>query len=189
MLAAIVLTTTVLAVAAIASAHGYIVVGSVALTPNPPRPGARMSVSLQLQSTTRATVTGAKVLASLRPANEPTAAPVATMTFTAVPDAGGTYRAATTAPRAGAYTLTFEDHTYPREHATADVSLLIGGSHPNGPLGFAFPPTRRAGLSAWLIWLIAVPVASGIIVWLLVRHSSAGAAEPRAPRRGEGETS
>ncbi len=167
-------TATLLTIllASAATAHGYIVVGTVGITPNPPQPGHIMTVTVQLQSTTRATVTGAKLVAKLLPGNGSDTPPLATFQLTPEAGAGGSYRGSATAPRAGAYTLTFEDHTYPHEHITADVPLSVGGTQPDGTLDFVFPPTKRAGLATWILWILGPPLATGAGVWLLVRRSN-----------------
>jgi hypothetical protein len=169
-----VVTTAFLTIllATAASAHGYIVVGTVDVTPNPPRPGHTMTVTVQLQSTTRATVTGADLLAKLRPGGAQDTTPLATFQLAPEADAGGTYQGSITAPSVGAYTLTFEDHTYPHEHITADVPLSVGGTQPDGTLDFVFPPTKRAGIATWILWILGPPLATGAGAWLLVRRSN-----------------
>lgn len=171
-MAAVAVTTT-------AWAHGFIVLGTLSVTPDPPRAHAPMTLRVQLQSTTEAAVSGAKMLAILRSAGAPQTTAV-TLSFTGVEDAGGSYVASGAAPDAGAYTLTMEDHTYPGEHASTQVAFTVGGTTPNGALGFAFPPTVRASLLAWLLWLVALPLAAAAVVWWLVRRS-----RPRSPCTSE----
>ena len=155
-----------------AAAHGTIVLGSVTFNPDPPRPGASLVVTVDLATSARSPVEGAKLSGTLVPANHPAATPIA-LSFQEYQEPYGTYRASLTAPAAGTYTLTVRDSTYKNEDTTADVTLRVGGAAPNGSLDFAFPPVNPGSHSVvrWLLWLIGLPLLTGVVVTFLVLRS------------------
>ncbi len=158
-----------------AVAHGTLVLGSVTLTPDPPRPGASLVITVDLATTARSPVEGAKLSGTLVPANRPGATPVA-LTFQEYKEPYGTYRASFDAPAAGTYTLTVRDSTYKNEDTTAKVALQIGGTAPNGSLDFTFPPVNTGSRSVvrWLLWLVGLPLLAGVVVTILVLRSKRG---------------
>lgn len=196
-----------------AAAHGNLVRGSVTLAPDPPRPGQPMVLTIDLAGTNDSPVEGAKLVAELKPAAPTDAAGSAgagtgagapsqratsgaSTVSGATPDARtiplqeyeepyGTYRAELAAPPAGSYTLIVHDRTDPGEDATADIAIRIGGNVANGSLGFTFPGGAGTSqpITTWLIWLVGVPLAVGIAVWVLVRRTSR---EDTAQDRDEG---
>ncbi|MEJ2291917.1 MAG: hypothetical protein P8Y05_09405 [Deinococcales bacterium] len=127
---------------------------------------------VDLATTAKSPVEGAKLSGTLVPTNRPDAPPLP-LTFQEYKEPYGTYRASFDAPPAGAYTLTVRDSTYKNEDATATVALRVGGSASNGSLDFAFPPTNPGSRSVvrWLLWLVGLPLLTGVVVTILVLRS------------------
>ncbi len=180
---------TLLALAALSAvqAHGSLVLGAVSLSPDPPVPGRPLVISVVLATSGNAPVERAKLAAELTPAPasgsgtaEATASSPAAPATTApvpvplseYPEPYGTYRATVTAPPVGSYLLTVHDRTYASENVAASVTLRVGGGTANGALDFTFPPTGapRSVLS-WLLWLVGLPLAVGVVVTVLVLRS------------------
>ncbi|HEX7022458.1 MAG TPA: hypothetical protein VF171_06335, partial [Trueperaceae bacterium] len=66
--------------------------------------------------------------------------------------------------------LLLRDQTFRQEEATATLVLNVGAPTDPESLSFLFPPTATSpkSLGTWLLWLIGVPVAAGILVTVLV---------------------
>lgn len=159
-----------------AAAHGALIRGSVTLAPDPPQPGRPMVLTVDLATAGNRPVEGATLVADLKTqAPSPSAATATpqTIPLQEYKEPYGTYRAQLAAPPAGSYTLILHDHTGAGEDATATVPLRIGGTVANGSLGFTFPAAHAGGgsVTRWLLWLIALPLAVGIVVSVLVRRS------------------
>jgi len=185
----VLLASTVLS---LAQAHGSLVLGAVSLSPDPPVPGEALTISVVLATSGNAPVEGAKLAGELTAtaAAEADAASTGTSTTTGTPttmvpaipvplrefpEPYGTYRARITAPAAGRYTLKVVDHTYPKESTSASVVLQVGGPAANGALDFTFPPTNvPRSLVSWLLWLVGLPLAAGIVVTVLMMRSKRG---------------
>lgn len=165
-----------------AAAHGTLIRGSLTLAPDPPRPGQPMVLTIDLATTNDSPVEGAKLVADLTPeapAGSTAAAPPRVIPIQEYKEPYGTYRAQLTAPPAGSYVLSIHDRTQPGEDARVELPLRIGGTVANGSLGFTFPGSGAShGLASWLVWLIGVPLAAGIVVTILVRRSARGASSP-----------
>lgn len=154
-----------------AAAHGTVVMGAVTANPDPPRPGQTLVVTVDLQNSGRAPVEGAKLSGELRPVGRPDASGTP-LAFQEYKEPYGTYRARLTAPAAGSYTLTVRDRTYPKENVAASVTLAVGGTAPNGTLDFTFPPVADSrSVQSWLLWVIGLPVAVGVVGTFLVLRS------------------
>lgn len=162
-----------------AAAHATIVFGTLTVEPNPPPVAEPFELSLTIDDPTGVPVEDAVVLAEFSlgtdggaldqdtPVVDQPAAPLATAEFRET--SPGTYRADVTLPRGGSYRLLLRDRTFQQEEATQLVTLTVGGEEPLEPIEFIFPPTATdAGLRTWLIWLIVLPLAAGVIVTLLV---------------------
>lgn len=156
-----------------ALAHSTIIRGSVTIAPDPPAPGRTMVLTVDLASPSNAPVEGATLVVELTPQTSTVGAAARTIPLQEYKEPYGTYRAQFAAPPAGSYTLNVHDRTAPGEDTTAAVPLRVGGDVANGSLGFtlAAPATGSGGLGNWLLWLIVVPVAAGVLVTFLVRRS------------------
>ena len=172
-----------------ASAHGTLVRGALTLDPDPPRAGRPMVLSIELAKTNNDPVEGAELVAELKPAaargpgapaGPSASAGTRTFPLQEYREPYGTYRAELTAPPAGSYTLTVHDRTEPGEDTTAAVPVRIGGDVANGDLGFTFPGGAGSShpLATWLIWLVGVPLAVGIVVTVLMRRAGRAEAPP-----------
>ncbi|MFO7545500.1 MAG: hypothetical protein R6W77_08410 [Trueperaceae bacterium] len=172
-------------------AHATLVLGTLEVTPDPPLPGAPLELRIRLEDPGLVAVEDALVRVEFRPLGE------------AVPGAGnateaevgpalagsdpfretdpGAYRARVTAPPAGTYTVTVRDTTFRQEEAIANVQLGIGPTAV-GAVPFVLPPTATGPRSAltWVLWLVGVPLAAGILVTVLVLRSG-----PKAPNAQE----
>ena len=94
---------------------------------------------------------------------------------------GGNYAADVTLPEAGYYQVIMRDTTYPQEDAVAEILLNLDGETEFGAPLFIFPPTDIGGasLGTWLVWLVALPIAAGVIVTISVLGTK--------PKDGKGE--
>lgn len=178
------LALTLAAGLGVASAHPMLVIGELSLDPDPARPGERAQLTLTLQETSLAEVEDAVVFVEFRQGPPPTGggAPrgeplLATDRLEEV--APGVYTTAITVPASGEYTVSVRDRTYRQEEAVANVQVTIG-EQAVGTVPFVLPPTATgpASLGTWLVWLVGVPLAAGVLVTVLVL---------RAGPRGEAE--
>jgi len=163
-----------------AGAHATLVLGRFTSNPDPPAAASPAALTIHLEDPSGTPIEDAKVLADLQPAAEETGAPV-TIRFNEVADPPGTYRSSFTPTKGGTYTITVRDQTYGQEEARAHLSLEVGGD-PNGDIPFVLPPTATGprSLGTWLVWLIGIPLAAGLLVTVLVM---------RGGPRGEGRSS
>lgn len=97
---------------------------------------------------------------------------------------GGNYTANVTLPEPGHYQLIMRDTTYPQEDAVAELLLHLDGETEFGTPLFIFPPTDIGGasLGTWLIWLVAIPLAAGVIVTVSVLGAKPADAKKGAAR-------
>lgn len=173
------LMTLSLVASGAAWSHATLVLGEVTLEPDPPRAGEPFEVRLTLEHPTGSPVSDAIVevaaLAGGAGANEVEAGderdgdPVAQADLREV--AEGSYRGTLRVPEAGAWLLRFVDRTFPEEEARASVTVSVGATaEASEAVTFLFPPTGggSAGIGTWLIWLIGLPVAAGLVVTVLV---------------------
>lgn len=171
----------------LASAHATLVLGRFTVTPPRPAANAPLTLSLRLEDPTQVPVEDAYVFAELRPESAPDAVPVrAEFSET---DTAGVYEVTATLQDPGPYRVLLRDQTYRQEEAQAALTepLRVGG--PNAAQDFNFPPTATgaAGLRTWLLWLIGLPVASALLVTVLVLtrgdpQGKQGEADEAAPK-------
>lgn len=81
---------------------------------------------------------------------------------------GGNYAVDVQLPAAGTYQVIMRDTTFPQEDAVSELILELGGAE-FGEQRFIFPPTPigTASLGTWLIWLVGLPLAAGVLVTVL----------------------
>ncbi len=178
-----------------ALAHATLVIGDLAVAPDPPVPGTPLTVTVRLEDTLLTPVEKAFVRVELRAVdpNGP-AAPESAIgsdagDFLALTPAAsserflegatkGTYVGTVTAPTAGTYTLSVRDTTFLNEEAIANVPLAVGAA-PNGVIAFVLPPTptQPKSLSTWLFWLLGIPLLAGLLTTVLVLRRPAPASE------------
>lgn len=162
-------------------AHATLVFGNVTIEPSPAAAGEPLTVRLELSDPTELPIEDAVVLLEAALQEDPVAeagseagpagaaSPVVTSDqFTEVEP--GVYRTELTLPVDGPWTLTFRDRTYRQEEARASLAIVVGVGAPLEPALFIFPPTATGpqNLGTWLIWLIGLPVAAGVLVTVLV---------------------
>jgi len=177
------IATTLLAVASAAAAHATLVLGSLEFAPDPPVPGAPLEVRLRLEDPGLVGVEDAHVRIEFRPSGaavptsgaDTAAGDVAPALVASDPfdeTTPGGYVGSVTAPGAGTYTITVRDTTFRQEEAIANVQIEVGASVV-GSVPFVLPPTATGPSSAltWVLWLVGVPVAAGILVTVLVLRS------------------
>lgn len=151
-----------------ALAHATLVFGTLTSTPATPRPGEPFTVRLELADPAGTPVEDAVVLAEFRqqPDDEPVRAPFIES------ETPGRYETTLTLPEPGGYHLLLRDQTFRQEEARAELEVALGDGplFPEGKDAVVFPPTATgpADLGTWLIWLIAVPLAAGVVVTVLV---------------------
>lgn len=162
-----------------ALAHATLVFGTLSSAPPAPRPGEPFTLRLELADPTGTPVEDAYVLAEFRRQedDEPVSA---RLEEGEVP---GRYQASLALPQPGSYQLLLRDQTFRQEEARAELEVTLGDGplFPEGKDAIVFPPTATgpANLGTWLIWLIAVPLAAGVVVTVLVlRRPSAGDEAP-----------
>ena len=154
-----------------ASAHATIVFGELATEPVAPAAGEAFTVTLEMLFPSDVPVEDAFVLADLRRGERT----LAEARFGE--DEPGTYTVRLELPEPGEYTLVLRDQTYRQEEAVASVPIALDGT----PLfsetnrSIIFPPTETGSnsLTTWLIWLLVLPVAVGVIVTVVVLRSPA----------------
>ena len=152
-------------VSSIALAHATVVFGTLQ-TDTVPLPGEPIRLSMILEDPTEVPVEDAWVLAELRPQGAQEAEPVSARFEESDP---GVYWAEFTLPEAGEWQLLLRDQTFRQEEAEADLTFPVGTGD-GEEIVFLFPPTAtgQSNLMTWLVWLIALPLAAGLIVTVVV---------------------
>ena len=193
--------------ASLAWAHPTIVFGELSTDPSPPRANEPVEVRFTLHDPVEAPVEQAIVFleATYRP---PGAAPVGPPPGEAAdPDAAeapepedapplppdgffasdefeevapADYRTTVVFPYDGDWTVTLRDRTYRQEETNATMTVTVGPAGTAEPITFLFPPTAvgSQSLTAWLIWLVGLPLLAGAVVTVLVLRSSGSEEEP-----------
>jgi len=155
-----------------------LVIGEVAFEPDPPAPGAEALVTLTLQETSLAEVEDAVVFLEFRELADAADAPSvnsqpaseALVITERLPETSpGTYRIDLPELEQGTYLVSVRDRTYRQEEAVANLVLTFSDD-PLGEQRFVLPPTATGppSLGTWLVWLIGVPLAAGVLVTILV---------------------
>lgn len=171
-----------------AVAHPMVVIGHLAIEPNPPVPGEEVHVDIRLEEQTQKPVPDAVMFMEFRlippnyDLNDPERTPILDLPIFYKTDlpleeyAEAQYRITFPAPAKGSYYLTIRDRTYPAEDAIATIEFETGREKPYSEreLLFILPPTdiTPAKLSAWIAWLIAIPLVAGIGVTILVLRTA-----------------
>lgn len=188
------LVAVAIAAATLAStvfAHATLVLGTLAVTPDPPVPGAPLELRIRLEDPGLVAVEDALVRVEFRPLGEPVPGAAAAEADVGPALVGsdplretapGMYQASVTAPPAGTYTLTVRDTTFRQEEAIANVQLAIGPTA-MGDVPFVLPPTATGPRSAltWVLWLVGVPLAAGVLVTVLVLRAGPKGPEAQEP--------
>ncbi len=191
-----------------AFAHATLVFGELTTSSEPPDPVAGFTMQLHIMDPVRTPIEDAIVAAEFRlmtaeemaareegdSGEAPTAEQVeAGEVEVDIPEGewhifelietgpGGNYAADVTLPEAGYYQVIMRDTTYPQEDAVAEILLNLDGETEFGAPLFIFPPTDIGGasLGTWLVWLVALPIAAGVIVTISVLGTK--------PKDGKGE--
>ncbi len=165
---------------AAASAHAFLVLGEMSVEPDPPQPGAPLRIVVDMSDPSLAPVEDAVVSLELRrerlvgievPAasTEAPELPPPDAVVELVERAPGRYEGELLAPAAGTHHVLIRDQTFQWEEANASLMIDIG----DGALGtvpFILPPTAIGprSLWTWLLWLVGLPIAAGLVVTLLV---------------------
>jgi hypothetical protein len=175
--------------ACFALAHPTIVLGTLESEPADPQPGDDVIFTVRMAFPTGVPVEQALVFVELYPEGAvDEAEPLAREPFSET--APGTYQATLRAPEEGSWTLKLRDQTYPWEDTTARLSYTVGGDGNPEVMEFLFPPTAPGprGLWTWLFWLVALPLAAGLVVTLLVlkRMPPSAASKSQPPRASNG---
>jgi hypothetical protein len=176
LLAAVLLLATI----GSAAAHAFLVLGELTVDPDPPRPGERLTIAIDMADPSLAPVEDAVVFVEVRrqrlvgedvPAasTEQPDLPPPDVSIDLVETLPGRYEGSFIAPDGGTHHLLVRDQTFQWEEANASVMLEIGPS-PVGTLPFILPPTAVGprSLWVWLLWLIGVPLLAGLVVTALV---------------------
>ena len=162
------LTLSLFALAAVVYAHATLVLGTLSTLPTEPRAGEPFTLQLTMTDPTDFPIEDAYVIAEFdRAGAEPSS-------FTFEEVSAGTYATDVTLPEEGDYTLLLRDQTFRQEEAQASKEVVLGDGSlfQNGDTSIVFPPTQTtSSLQTWLIWLIALPVAAGVVVTVLVLRS------------------
>ena len=177
-LAAGVLAVAFLALLPLAWGHATIVFGTVTTDPAPPAPSAPTSIEIEMVDPVDAPIEDAVVFVEATPPDG--GEPIVSDRF--LEPSPGIYRSELVLDRPGPWTLLFRDQTFRQEEAQATLQLVVGDAGSAEPLSFIFPPTATGpqGLATWLLWLIGLPVAAGVIVTIMVLRSGSDAAEADA---------
>lgn len=162
-------TLLLFTLAAIVYAHATLVLGTLSSLPSEPRANAPFTLQLAMTDPTGFPIEDAYVLAEFSQAGEE----VTSVTFEEV--TAGTYATEVTLPAEGTYALLLRDQTFRQEEARARKEVVLGDGSifQDGDTSIVFPPTQTtSSLRTWLLWLIALPVAAGVVVTVLVLRSS-----------------
>lgn len=170
------------------AAHPMVVIGHLAIEPNPPEPGAEVHVDILLEEQTQKPVPDAIMFMEFRlippnyDLNDPDRIPILDLPIFYKTDlpleeyAEARYRITFPVPDKGSYYLTIRDRTYPAEDAIATIEFETGREKPytDKELLFILPPTdiTPAKLSTWIAWLIAIPLLAGVVVTVLVLRTA-----------------
>ncbi len=187
------LAVLLFALAGSAAAHAFLVLGELTVTPDPPRPGERLVIAIDMADPSLAPVEDAVVFVEVRrqrlvgesvPAasTETPDLPPPDVSIDLEETRPGRYEGAFTAPDGGTHHLLVRDQTFQWEEANASVMLEVGQS-PVGTLPFILPPTAIGprSLWVWLLWLIGVPLLAGAVVTALVLGNRSASAQPSKP--------
>lgn len=184
-----------------AGAHATLVIGDLEFTPDPPVPGTETTVQVSLVDPLLVAVEKALVRVEFRAIDpeDPTVPASVTgseaVEFLALPTlfstdylpeiADGVYSGTFLAPEAGRYTVSVRDTTFRNEEAIANVGVSVGNDS-NGVIAFVLPPTPIAprSLGTWLLWILGIPLAAGLLVTFLALRKPAEA-EPVAADGGQ----
>lgn len=165
-----ILLLTLSALSCAALAHSTIVLGTLQSDPVSPAAGEPFTLTMTLHDPTDFPIEDAYVLAEFR--QQPSDTPVEAR-FSELGE--GSYQTEVSLP-AGSYTLLLRDQTFRQEEARAELTVDLNGAalFPEERNNFLFPPTATSSstLQTWLIWLIALPVAAGVLVTILVLRSA-----------------
>lgn len=175
---AAILACLLLAVSSLAGAHATLVIGSLTITPDPPVDGTGLSATLRLEDPGLVEVEDAVVFLEFRELADAADAPSVNgqadseallITDRLQETSPGTYRIDLPALDAGTYLVSVRDRTYRQEEAVANLVLTFS-DQPLGAQQFVLPPTATgpASLGTWLVWLIGIPLAAGVLVTVLV---------------------
>ena len=151
-----------------ALAHATIVLGSLTSEPGVPQPDTPLTLVIELTDPAQLPVEDAWVLAEFRPESASARSePLSTRFEESAP---GRYKASVTLPEAGDWQLRLRDQTFRQEEATADLSFTVGENASGATLSFLFPPTATGSrtLTTWLLWLIVLPIAAGVLITIVV---------------------
>ena len=153
---------------AVVWAHATLVLGTLSTLPNAPQAGEPFTLQLTMTDPTDFPIEDAYVIAEFsQGGGEP-------LSFTFEEVSAGTYTTDVTLPEEGGYTLLLRDQTFRQEEAQASKEVVLGDGSmfQDGDTSIVFPPTQTtSSLQTWLVWLIALPVAAGVIVTVLVLRS------------------
>lgn len=162
-------------------AHATLVIGDLELSPDPPAPGETVSVTISLVDPLLVAVEKALVRVEFREIDPEDPFVPASITgteateFLELPSVLGTdylpevddgvYSGTFVAPAQGRYTVSVRDTTFRNEEAIANIGVDIGGNA-NGVIAFVLPPTPIApsSLGTWLLWIIGIPLAAGLLI-------------------------
>lgn len=192
-----VLLLFVLAVAGLSStarAHATLVIGDLVLSPDPPAAGEQVTVTISLVDPLLVAVEKALVRVEFREIDPEDPRVPASITGTEATEflgfpavlgteylpevAEGVYEGTFVAPEDGRYTVSVRDTTFRNEEAIANIGVDIGSSA-NGEIAFVLPPTPigPSSLTTWLIWIIGIPLAAGLLITFLALRKPAESAE------------
>jgi hypothetical protein len=154
------------------SAHAFFVTGEITTTPTPAPVGEEFILQIGMTDPSGVPVEDAVVAAEFSKDGD-----MQRFEFSES-DVPGLYAAKVTLPTEGTYSVLLRDTTYQQEEARATIEFTLGASQPNS-IAFIFPPTQTSSnnLSAWLIWVIGIPVLAGIVVTVLVLMNTKGKSE------------
>jgi hypothetical protein len=184
-----------LLIGAPALAHGFLVLGTLTSSPPTPQPNTPFTLAVKLTDVTERPVEHADIFADFSAPGSSTnaasgstqATPVHAFAFTESAATPGTYQAQATLPD-GAWSLVLRDHTFSYEESrTTPFTFYIGHTDQDGnqaSYDFVFPPTtpKPATLKTWLLWVIGVPIAAGIIITVIVLLGKKKEGEEELPR-------
>jgi len=155
------------------NAHATVVLGTINTQPSIISVGEPFSLNIDLVDPSQVPVEDAWVIAEFRPEGAPDSSEPISIRLEESQQKGS-YKAEVTLSEEGNWQLFLRDQTFRQEEATASLSFPIQANTTFDPIKFIFPPTDTGSnnIRTWIIWIIGLPVAAGIITTIIVLRNS-----------------
>ena len=160
----------ILSFGSLAKAHATIVLGTLSTEPAVLTTAEPFMLKIDMVDPSQVPVEDAWVMAEFRSEGAAKNSEPITIRFEESSEQAGLYLAELSLEQEGAWQLLLRDQTYRQEEATANLTFTLAEGEAFEDMQFIFPPTATGSnlLRRWLIWIIALPILTGVIVTVLV---------------------